>query len=53
MKKYWNGKNEVSNINRSWKYCPRCNHKSINRDLNKCLDCGGRVVWPIQECLIA
>lgn len=35
---------------RSDKYCPRCNAKAVNRDMRKCMACGGRLHWQGDSC---
>ncbi len=33
------------NKKRSDKFCPRCNALAVNRDLRKCMACGGKLLW--------
>lgn len=35
---------------RSWKYCPRCNAKAVDRIYRKCMACGGRLHFQGDDC---
>lgn len=32
-------------LKRSWKYCPRCNVKAVNKDMRRCDACKGRLYF--------
>lgn len=39
-----------ANVSSEW--CPRCNRPLVSKLNRCCMGCGGRLVWPDDECLI-
>lgn len=45
MKEIYDGSTTNRTVKREWIFCPRCSKPAISRDLRKCRDCGGRVLF--------